>query len=158
MRQPWEDLVDADEAYLAQRRAMYEAGIMQSQLRLALATAAGRGVALQVLSDAPVELVAELLDPVFAVSLATHGPLGLAREVLARLDPEWLGPRLRVLVDRRLDAPDPEEPYEDYRRIAELLDSLGQRAILADVVRRAEASDDPDVVEVADDFRTGSGP
>ena len=62
MRRPWEDLVDAEEAYLAQRRAMYEAGIMESQLRLALATAEGRGVAVQVLCDAPVELVAELLS------------------------------------------------------------------------------------------------
>ncbi len=43
-------------------------------------------------------------------------------------------------------------------RVAELLDLLGQRDLLAEVVRRAEASDNPDVREVAEDFGVPSYP
>jgi hypothetical protein len=151
MRQPWEDLIDAESRYIELRTAMYSSGIMGQQIRLALASFHGQATALQVLLDAPLGMVMGLLDPVFAIAVTTHAPLGLAREVLAQLDPGWLASPLKKLVDHKLDNVDPVEPYDDYRRVAELLDRLGQRSILADVVRRAERSADPDILEVADD-------
>ena len=157
-RQPWEDLVEAECAYRDRCAQLYAAGVMTEQLRLALADFSGRDMALRVLLDAPPETVLELLDPVFDLSVSLHGPLVPAREVLARLDQDRLAPPLAVLVARRLDDPDPQYPDDDYRRVAELLDLLGQRDLLAEVVRRAEASDNPDIREVAEDFGVTSFP
>jgi hypothetical protein len=152
-REPWEDLVDAEQAYIEQRDAMYSSGLMEQQLGLASRSPQGRATALHVLLDAPIALVEAFLEPVFEIAVTLHSPLGPAREVLARLDPDRLTPRLAHLVARKLDEPDPDYPDDDYRRVAELLDRLGQRTLLAELVRRAERSDNPDVVEVADDFR-----
>jgi hypothetical protein len=107
-RQPWEDLAEAERAYQDRCAQLYAAGVMTEQLRLALADFSGRDMALRVLLDAPPEIVLELLDPVFDLSVSMHGPLVWAREVLARLDQDRLAPPLAALVARRLDDPDPQ--------------------------------------------------
>lgn len=148
--EPWEELVIAEDAYLTKRMAMFEAGAEQ-QLRLALADAAGAPTALTVLRDAPVELVMDLVDLIFLRATRTHGHVALARQVIARLDPGWLFLALPPLVKERLNAP--EADWEDYRRIAEVLKDLDQLVILEQLVALARTSADPDILEVADDYR-----
>lgn len=149
-REPWEELVLAENEYIARRMALYSAGA-ERQLRLAFASPRGVGTALRALIDAPLELIMSLLDVLFVSAASTHPQVGVARQVIDRLDPGWLSSALRPLVAGRLSQSDAS--WEDYRRIAELLSTLEQRSILDVLVRRAEASDDPDIREVADDFR-----
>jgi hypothetical protein len=153
-REPWEDLIDAEIDYADQVAAMYASGIVEEQIRLALASFAGRDTALLLLRDAPVEMITRQLGPLFEIAANRQSLSWIAREILARIDPNWLAPRLVGLVQQQLDNADPVHAYDDYRGVAELLDRLGQRSILADVVRRAEMSTDVDVLEVAEDYRT----
>jgi hypothetical protein len=145
----WQDLVAAEQAYFAARMALYKAD-PEAELRAALGSARGRGTALRALRDAPVELVMDLIEPLTEAATTTHGEVGLAREVLGRVDPGWLAGVLPPLVEQRLA---PAADWEDYRRLAELLSTLGQHALLAEVVRRAAGSDDEDIREVAADFQ-----
>jgi hypothetical protein len=147
--EPWEELVRAEEAYVAKRVELFASGA-EPQLRLALASPRGVGTALRVLVDAPLELVMELFDVLFVAATTTHSQVGLARDVLGRLDPGWLASALSSPVEERLSHPDAD--WEDYRRLAELLLALGQRTHLTAVVERARRSNDEDVREVAEDF------
>lgn len=149
MPEAWEDLVAAEEAYIAKRKALFSSDV-DRQLRLALASPRGVGTALRVLRDAPVELTMDLLDDVFVAAVTTHPQVGLAREVLGRVDAGWLASVLRPLVAARVERSDAS--WEDYRRVAELLSSLMQQDLLNKVVRCASLSDDADIKEVAMDF------
>jgi hypothetical protein len=154
IREPWEDLIDAEIDYANQVAAMYSSGIVEQQIQLALTSFEGRDTALLVLEDAPVEMVMNLLEPVFEIATTRQSLSWISREILARVDPSWLAPRLKSLVQQKLDNADPVHTYDDYRGVAELLERLGQHSILADVVRRAEMSTDADVLEVAEDYRS----
>lgn len=149
MTEPWEELVRAEEVYLSARTALFAADA-EGQLRLALASPRGRGTALRTLRDAPVELVMDLVDPLFEAAATTHPQVGLARSVLGRVDAGWLAAALRPRVEEWLSRPGAD--WADYRRVAELLSALDQRPLLAEVVHRAAASDDEDIREVAEDF------
>lgn len=92
-----------------------------------------------------------LVEPVFDAAATTHGHVGLARDVLGRLDPGWLSRALAPLVDDALDGENAD--WETYRRTAEVLDLLGQEALLMSLVERARSSEDPDVLEVAEDYQ-----
>ncbi len=149
-REPWEDLVAAEELYTARRMDVFAAGA-EEQLRLALASPRGRGTALRVLADAPPELTIALLDAAFDAAVTTHAQVGVARNVIGRLDAGWLARTLGPLVSERIERPGAS--WEDLRRVAELLSELGQRALLDEVVDCADRSDDEDIREVAEDFR-----
>lgn len=148
--EPWEQLVIAETAYTEAHVEVVKAGV-ESQLALALASPIGRGTALRVLRDSPVELVMSLIDLVFESASSTHSQVGLAREVMARVDPGWLSTVLDPLVTRMLANSDLD--WSDYRRLAEMLSELAQSSLLARVVTQASESADEDVREVADDFR-----
>ena len=148
--EPWEALVAAEQEYAARRMELFAAGA-ESQLRKALASPRGRGAALRVLADAPPELTMALIDAVFGGAVTTHAQVGVARSVIGRLDPGWLSRALKPMVSAWIERP--EATWEDLRRAAELMSDLGQRALLDQVVERANRSDDEDVKEVAEDFR-----
>lgn len=152
--EPWERLVDAENHYFTERRRLFASGALD-QLRLALGSVRGIGCALRVLRDAPVELVLDLIDPLFDVATRTHADVGLARLVIARADPGWLSQALRPLVSEFLDRADLDD--SDYRRLAELLDSLHQSDLMELLVLTADRSTDEDIREVADDFRDRIG-
>lgn len=148
--EPWEELIRADEAYFSSRMRLF-ASDPQAQLRTALTKPRAKGPALRVLRDAPIEIVMDLVEHVFAVAASTHPQAGLAREVLARLDGGWLHRELRPLVEERLTSG--AASWEDYLRIAESLSALDQKALLERLVQLAESADDADTREVADDYR-----
>ncbi len=149
-REPWREVVAAEMVYYEKRQKMFDAGAEQ-QLRIALSDPTGVATALRILGDAPVELAMSLFDLVFDRAVRTHGPVAAARQVMARLDSGWLFLALRPLVAARLR--DPSADWEDYRRVAEVLEQLDQLSILEEVVAIALRSTDPDVREVAEDYR-----
>jgi hypothetical protein len=92
----------------------------------------------------------ELVPQLYQAALISRSDILVpAREALGRVDPGWLSTALAPEVERTL----PDADDEVFRRLAELLDHLGQEALLARVVSAAEDSDDEDIREVADDFR-----
>ncbi len=137
----------------------------EEQLRRAFADPWGIQAALVALHDAPLELVARFVDDLVAVSTGPQGQVAFAREVLARLDPAWLGRELGPIVWARLDAaervdaeeaaaarPSTPDAYWQYRALAAMLRELHQRSLLAELILRARQSHDPEVREVAEDF------
>ncbi len=150
--EPWENLVAAEHAYIVRRMELF-AGDLEQQLRLALASPRGRGAALRVLRDAAPELITALSDELVVSATTTHSQVGLAREILGRLDPAELEAILTEPVAALLDRTDAS--WEDYRRFTELLAAVAQTALLARLVERAAQSDDPDIAEVAEDFGVG---
>lgn len=149
-KQPWEEVVAAEGVYLETRRQMFEAGA-EEQLSLALQSPTGRGSALRVLRDSPLEVLMGVLPGLFDAASSTHPQVGLAREVLGRVDSGWLSTALVPLVESRLQ--NKASDWSDYRRLAECLSEIGQSRLLAVVVERADQSDDDDIREVAEDFR-----
>ncbi len=83
-REPWEDLVAAEELYAARRMDLFAVGA-ERQLRLALASPRGQGTALRVLIDAPAEVTMALIGAVFDAAVTTHAQVGVAREVIGQL-------------------------------------------------------------------------
>lgn len=132
-RQPWEELRDLRQACVEVVRGMAAAGILEAQLRLALASPRGRATALRVLRDGSVDQVMDLVDDVFTAAVTPSADAGLARTVLARLDPGWLALTLRALLAERLAGGDVSP--EARRCIVDLLTELGQPALLAEVTR-----------------------
>jgi hypothetical protein len=97
----------------------------------------------------PDDRVRDLVPELVQAALVSRAEILLpAREALGRLDAGWLSVALDAEVDRALAGAD----WEVYRRLAELLDRLGQQALLARVVASARAADDEDIQEVAEDF------
>ena len=129
--QPWEELRDLRQACVEVVRGMAAAGILEAQLRLALASPRGRATALRVLRDGSVDRVMDLVDGVFTAAVTPSADTGLARTVLARLDPGWLALTLRALL-AELDSVSAEE----HRCIIDLLTELDQSALLAEVTQR----------------------
>jgi hypothetical protein len=145
----WEDLVAADENLVAKRYAIF-AGDPKAQLEAAMGSPRGVGPALRVLRDAPVTLVIDLMDGVFLAAVTTNSQVGLAREVLGRIESEELHSQLQPRIQKLLSGP--RADWESYRRVAEMLRSLHQRSLLNWVVERAATSDDEDIMEVSRDF------
>jgi hypothetical protein len=151
-QQPWEDVVAAESAYIEARTRLFAADA-ETQLSLALASPSGRGTALRILRDSPIELVMAVLPALFRAATSTHAQVGLARNVLGRIDSGWLSTALIPMVDSVLA--NESSDWSDYRRLAEVLADLGQQRLLVSVVERAAQSADEDIREVAEDFRRG---
>lgn len=79
---------------------------------------------------------------------------GEARWLLGRLPHAEAAQVVPGLVHDELRQPGAD--YFTYHQLASLLDHLGLVEALAELVLRASASDDPDIREVADDFRAPS--
>jgi hypothetical protein len=91
--------------------------------------------------------VPELLDQL--VEHATsHGWALAARRAIASGRREAVMPLLRQIVDRRLAIAD----ADDCRRLAELLRHLNDKEALEALVQELSSRDDPDFLEVAEDF------
>ncbi len=151
-QQPWEEVVAAESAYIEARTRLFAADA-ETQLSLALESASGRGPALRILRDSPIELVMAVVPALFRAATRTHPQVGLARNVLGRIDSGWLSTALSPMVESVLA--NESSDWSDYRRLAEALAELGQRKLLVSVVDRAAHSDDEDIREVAEDFRRG---
>ncbi len=149
--EPWERLVRAEQAYIEARTALF-ASDPEAQLAAALRSPRGRNAALRVLDGATDELKMALLPTLFELTLVTHGNVGLVRAIIGSLDHGWLSIALGSHVEALLERP--HLTWEEYRRVAELLRSIGQVGLLDTVVTKAQYADDVDIREVAEDFRS----
>jgi len=149
-QEPWRALMAAENQYLDALWDVREAGL-EPQLRASLQDQMGNRMLMRLLLHEPPEQTMPFVAHLFPVATTINGRVARAREVIGRVNSGWLFIALRPLIAERLDAP--EADYDDYRRIAEALEQWDQHKHLADLVARAETSDDPDVLEVAEDFR-----
>ena len=156
-QQLWAALVAA-ERERSRRRAefFHHARARTDTIASALAgNAWDQSVALAFLAALPDDVPA-VFDRLLELSLS-HAWAFAARQAIA---PAWRAGGLAELPQKvisRLDHADADE----YRRLAELLEHIQARDTLRELVRRAKASADPQVREVADDFaeprRSSSG-
>ena len=102
-------------------------------------------IALQLLDAKSTEL---LLPEVLALSLSHRDALHV-RELLGRLPRPYLDEHLPPLVDELLL----ERDYDTFRRMAELLRHLGLDTSLTALLDQAQDDPDPEIREVANDFR-----
>ncbi|SDP06069.1 hypothetical protein SAMN04515671_2836 [Nakamurella panacisegetis] len=145
---PWERLVEAEDAYFERRQEMFEAG-MDRELGLALQSAKGRGMALRVLRELPPDAILPHVGVVADIATRTHGQVGLAREVLSKVDRDAA---IRLVVPQIEAMLAADADWETYRRSAEVLVMLGARGALSHLVSLALKSDDADIREVGEDF------
>jgi hypothetical protein len=150
--EPWEDLVEAEEAFIGARMRLFKVDI-KAQLRIALGTVRGRATALRVLIETPVELTMDLVEDVFEATIGTTDDIAFARDALRRLDPGWLAIALRPLITKHFKEPTDPIDWLDYRCVADLLDDLKQINLLHIFIKWASEVDDPEVQEVVDDYR-----
>ncbi len=156
--EPWQALMDAETSYLVALWHVKQAGI-ETQLREALKEQGGPHLVLRVLMFEPPEQTMPFVPDLFRYATNMHSQVILAREVIGRVNSGWLFIALRPLIAARLDATGADyADYADYRWIAEALEQWDQHKHLADLVARAATSDDPDIVEVAEDFRRTYAP
>ncbi|MFB7911507.1 hypothetical protein ACFC1T_34255 [Kitasatospora sp. NPDC056076] len=146
-------LVVAAEQQVARARADFyrNAGARQDVLVAALQGSTWeRGTALAFLQRLPDDVV-PLLGQLVDISMSPKFALE-ARKAIASRNPQVTRPAVRRLVEERLSAAD----ADDWRRLAELLDFLGDREGIRELVARAAANGDPEIREVGEDFSEGS--
>lgn len=152
----WRDLVTAERQFFRSRMALYSArtallnsGVDLAELLQRELSQSGRGTALRLLPHADESVRRQLFPEVVRAASAAHSDLQLARTVLLSLDSRWLERNLPMEIERILEQ---GADFDEYRRLAELLNIL-RSPYLAVLVERAAASPDPHIREVADDFR-----
>jgi hypothetical protein len=111
----------------------------------------GDGIyALRVLERWPEVQRRRLLPDLIAASTSVSAPLFFgARLAIASLERTWLEATIEPYIWQQLG---PEATDEQYRRLAELVRTLGLRDLLKTLVDRAAASPDENIREVAEDF------
>jgi hypothetical protein len=117
-------------------------------LRGALSAPRERGTALRLLlllSDAYKRAVFDVLVDQASVG---HADIALVRIVISSLGRTWLTEHIEPIANRILDD---ENDEECYRRFAELYNDL-DRDLLRRLVKKAAASNDPGIIEVAENF------
>ncbi|GIF24010.1 hypothetical protein BJ973_004622 [Actinoplanes tereljensis] len=107
-----------------------------------------RGAALSFLETLPDD-VPELLDVLIDNAMAPGWALA-ARRAIAAGRPEAISPLIKkASAERSLNA-----DAEDCRRLAELLEHLGESDCLADLLQAAGRQGDPEYLEIVEDFRS----
>lgn len=146
----WSEL-KRTEAAMVQARMAFMATDWGPVLRRALETWDGVPTALGLLRILPRERVEPFAGGLLAMAVVTHGQIGIVRELLASLGPGWMSANARGFVEDTIASPDATD--EQFRRLAELLRELDELELLTLVVAAAAESEDPDIREVAEDFR-----
>lgn len=118
-------------------------------VRHALSTS-DKEAALRLLQLLPDERTVPFADDLLPLALRSKPYVAIVRELLASLGHGWMSANARDFVERTISAPD--ATYEEFRRLAELLKALDEPELLTLVVDAAGTSDDPDILEVAEDF------
>lgn len=146
----WARVLEAESAAITARTNFTPEDYV-AVLREALLDDADRDAALGFAQHLPDEQLKALLPQLYETATLTHRSILLTRQLIARLDRQWLTSALGPLVERTLA----EGDEEAYRRLAELLDHLEQYGLLARLVEAAAGSEDEEIREVAEDFSRG---
>ncbi len=159
----WQRYNRADKQHVAASMALFRArtALIQSihpsvkhleRLRSALRDPLERGPALRLLLDLDEALRREVFPTLVELASIGHSDIELVRKVILSLNVDWVLDHIQVEVERILEqsAVRPNN-YEEFRRLAELLDMI-HSPYLAMLVAKAAVSDDLDIREVAEDF------
>ncbi|NNH75282.1 hypothetical protein HLB23_36445 [Nocardia uniformis] len=150
----WEALRETEQKHFHLRHEIWSSPDAATQFRAALKSAKYRRTALRTLEDAPKPLIASLFSELFDETLGSPEYVGLARAALMRLEKYALSQQLYPHVHNLLDRDDITD--WEYRRVCELLDEAHASDLLRAVVDRASTSKDPNIVEVAEDYRNSA--
>jgi len=144
----WQRFVEAERKMVVTRMALI-ATDWEPVVRDALSTS-GKETALRLLQILPDKRTVPFADALLPLALRSKPYVGIVRELLASLGHGWMSANGRDFVERTISSPDATE--EEFRRLAVLLDELNKPELLALVVDAARRSDDPDILEVAEDY------
>jgi hypothetical protein len=118
-------------------------------VRRALAEPRQRMSALRTLAIFPEEQRRAALPELVLLASRYMDRIEQVRTTIASFDRAWLkenvGPEVWSVLG-------PQATYEEYRFLGELLEGLGFDELLAELVSRARASDDPDIREAGEEF------
>lgn len=152
----WQQLVSAEQKYIASRMGLFRAraALLESSadvaalVQAALGRVPERGTALRLLMDLDEATRCRVFPTLVEVASVGHADIQFARDVILSLNRQWLLDHLPAEVERVLSQ---GATGEEYRRLAELLDSV-RSPYLATLVEKAAASADVDIREVAEDY------
>ncbi len=147
----WERLLDTEREYFRLCYVVTTLPDADSSFIQALGNLEMRGTALRALEAASKPLIEKLFTTLFELSLATNDYVGLARNAMLRLDRSSLTKQLETHVYELLSRDG--LTWEEYHRVCELLDDARQYELLGTVVEQALKSDDPDILEVGEDYQ-----
>lgn len=151
----WQTAMEASDALLAATAALGQHSTEAlTVIRPALRRATGRTRALTLLAHLGSDVTSAVVPELVEAALSHRDALA-ARELLGRLPYDAAA---RLVPPAVWDLLAEEDDDDAYRRMAELLRHLGLSDTLRELCRRAAASDDPDVREVAEDFTDPSSP
>jgi hypothetical protein len=145
----WAAYVEAEGRMHAARMRLMKLDVAEV-LPAALHSFDGRGAALRLLDGLPSSWTDRFVADLLRLAIVTHPEIGTTRRLLASADPDRIDESIGPFTERVIA--DPASTWEEYRRLAELLDELGRAGLLRRLVEAAQASSDPDIREVADDF------
>ena len=152
LEQLWQEFVALDRQHHAARmellRDSQSGALLLPVLRKALGKVDERAAALRLLAFLDESVRRELLPELVYLAAFGHRDIRLVRDVILTFDQQWLEDHLPREIEHVLQGPD---PYEEYRRFAELLRLL-RSPYLETLLGQAAANDNPDIQEVAEDF------
>jgi hypothetical protein len=148
----WDAVVQAEKELMIAIAAFTRSGpeavdILRRQLR----RVGQRAATLRVILELEPEVVQQLLPELVTLAGTTHGEGILARRAIGELPQTRRGAVTDIVLGRLASA-----DSDEYRRLAELLWHIGDRGTLAQVTTLAQASADPEIREVGEDFGEGS--
>ncbi|HEX6800009.1 MAG TPA: hypothetical protein VF116_20020 [Ktedonobacterales bacterium] len=148
----WQTMFNAEQTFIGARMAFFQA--VQSGddvvpiLEKALSGPSQRGMALRLLPLLDESIRRQVFPTLVELASVGHSHIQLVRDVIQSISGDWvqehIGSEVEKILDRSLT-------YEEYRRLAELLDLL-HSPYLRTLVQRAAQSNDLDIREVATDF------
>ena len=151
----WQTMFNAEQTFIGARMACVPAVQLGDDavpiLATALSTPSQRGMALRLLPMLDESIRQQMFPTLMKLAAVGHSDIQLVREVIRSIPSDWVEEHVGSEVEKILDC---LPTYEEYRRLAELLDLL-HSPYLRTLVKRAAQSDDLDIREVASDFSSG---
>lgn len=147
----WDDLIEAERKCFQLRHVLRSQSDAVDEFRGALHALDRRGAALRALEGASDALIEALIADLFDLAIGDAGYVGLARAAILGINEPKLSEMLKACVSELLLRDDLTD--WEYRRVCELLEEAHEPALMNIVVEQAGSSDDPDILEVADDYR-----
>jgi hypothetical protein len=121
-------------------------------VRHALHKAKEREAALQVLQRMSPQEQMDLFPDLVRLASCGHGHVQMVRSAIKALPRDWVLARIEAAAEPLLIASTEQFQYEEFRRLLELYEQLGNEELLARLAQRALEHDDEDVREAGQDF------
>jgi hypothetical protein len=135
--------------YTARMALVRDASELPSLIRRALDSPSQRGTALRLLQILPESVSRTCLEKLVGLASVGHSDVALCRDVILRIDHEWLIANVDAFVEPLL-----ENCTEEFRRFAELYDRLDENLLRIHLNRCADHQYE-EIRDIAADFTRG---